>query len=431
MVDFTSMSVSYHAIDGNPVDVADCYLMDKAIEDKAKYALFIEEDVVVPWHGAVQLIETSQQYPDAIIVGVYYVKFSGVMLSQRDEENRWSCIDATPNTGLRRNIAGCGLGCALIPLSVIYKIKQNFPDIPLFCIVPEKCWGDEEVKGIGQDTWFYHLVKECGIEVICDTRVQCLHIELATGKYTAHPDVNLDDYVTSIPITEPLTLKDRERVSRDYIDRMQLPGYINGIDASLDGLVVDYSDETRDKVLACLNDKSRTCTQNFYEVARLCERIKAVQPKTILEIGVDRGGTMNLFLAFSHPDARYIGIDNAPRIAPDKHEFINADSRSPQTIEKVKKLLNGSKVDFLFLDGGHEEDTVRSDFAIYSPLVQEGGLIALHDIAVNVVGNNSYAEHCAGIKKFWSELKGKYDTEEFINTNAEMQFGIGLIKVGG
>jgi hypothetical protein len=38
--------------------------------------------------------------------------------------------------------------------------------------------------------------------------------------------VNLDDYVTSIPITEPLTLKDRERVSRDYINRMQLPGYI-------------------------------------------------------------------------------------------------------------------------------------------------------------------------------------------------------------
>ena len=228
MIDLTSMSVSFHAIDGNPVDVAYCYLIEKAIEDNAKYALCIEEDVVIPWYGARRLLETSKEFPEAIIVGVYYIKFGGVMISELDNEGRPQPIDPTPNTGLRRNIYSCGLGCALIPLEAIYKIKERFVDVPLFCVVPEGCWGDSDIKAIGQDTWFYHLAHECGIEIICDTHVQCLHIELATGKYVAHPAVNLDDYVTKIPITEPLTLKDRERVSADYIRRMQAPEWNKG-----------------------------------------------------------------------------------------------------------------------------------------------------------------------------------------------------------
>ena len=217
MVDFTSMSVSFHAIDGNPVDVADNWLIEQALEDNAKYALFIEEDTVLPSYGAVRLIETAEKNPGCIVVGVYYVKFGGPMISQLDDQRRWTYIDATPNTGLRRNIPSCGLGCCLIPMDCIRKIKEKFVDIPLFCIVPDKCWGDDRVKALGQDTWFYHLVEKCGIEVICDTHVQCLHMELATGKYTAHPDVDLNDYITNIPIAGPLTLQDRNRVSADYL----------------------------------------------------------------------------------------------------------------------------------------------------------------------------------------------------------------------
>ena len=239
MVDFSSMSVSFHAIGGQPVDVADCYLIEKALEDNSKYALFIEDDTVLPSYGAVRLIETSKQHPGAIIVGVYYVKFGGPMISMKDEESRWTYIDATPNTGLRRNIPSCGLGCCLIPMECIRRIKAQFPDIPLFCIVPEGCWGDDRVKALGQDTWFYNLVAKCGIEVICDTSVQCLHMELSTGKYTAHPDVNLDDYLTSIPITEPLTLRDRDRVSAVYVSTLRQPNFINGLDTPVVGLPVD------------------------------------------------------------------------------------------------------------------------------------------------------------------------------------------------
>lgn len=222
-VDITSVAVSYHAIDGNPVDMARNWLIEKALEDDSKYALFVDEDTVLPYFGVMKMLETSKQFPDAIISGIYYVKFGNVMMSVVDDEGRWVLPDVAPNSGLIRNVASTGLGCALIPMRLIRTIKEKFIDIPLFCIVPEKTWGDPDVVFIGEDTWFFHLAKKCGIETIGDTSCHCLHMELATGKYAAHPDIKLTDYLTNIPVTTPLTMEDRVRVSRDYTERMCRP----------------------------------------------------------------------------------------------------------------------------------------------------------------------------------------------------------------
>jgi cephalosporin hydroxylase len=251
-------------------------------------------------------------------------------------------------------------------------------------------------------------------------------MELSTGKYSAHPDVNLDDYITNIPITTPLTLKDRNRVSADYLSRMNLPEYINGLAYPVKSLPINYSEETVLKVIECLKDVQ--CTQNYYEVSSLCERVKELEPKTILEIGVDRGGSMNLWLSFSPPDALYIGVDNAMQFVIKRDhkqtkKFIEADSQKPSTLDKVKEILDGRQVDFLFIDGNHEGDIVRSDYAMYSPLVRSGGIIALHDIDVTI---NESA--CEGIKELWKELKEvNENTNEFINTEVEFRFGIGMI----
>lgn len=221
MVDMTSVAVSFHGIDQNPVDSARCYLIEKAEEDDAKYALFVDEDTALPYYGVRNLIKASEQFNDEkIITGIYWVKFGNVMMSVLDECERWVLPDVTPNSGLIRNVVSTGLGCALIPLKVIKKLRERFVDIPLFCIVPENTWGDDKVTFMGEDTWFYALCKKAGIEVIGDTSVQCLHMELATGKYESHPDVCLDDYLTNIPIKEKLTMRDRNRVSKDYHDRI-------------------------------------------------------------------------------------------------------------------------------------------------------------------------------------------------------------------
>ena len=428
MVDFTSMSMSYHAIDKNPVDISRCYLINEAIKENAKYALFVDEDTVLPCYGAFNLIEASMKHPDAIIVGVYYFKLGRPMISYLDEGHRSFPADVTPNTGLLRDIPLCGLGCALIPLSVIKKIQAKFQDIPLFCIVPPNYWGDPSVKAISEDAWFYRLVSLCGVEVICDTSVQCLHMELSTGKYTAHPNINLDDYITNVPIASRLILKDRERILTDYMSRTRQAAFVNGFDNPIVSLPVDYSKETFEIVKNCLTDVQ--CTQNYYEISRLCERLKKLEPQTVLEIGIDKGGSMNVWLQFAKSDGLYVGVDTTAKfIAKREHKqvkkFIEADSCNPETLEKVKEALGGKQVDFLFIDGGYDERTVTSDFNMYSPLVRKGGIIAFHDI---------HDGASFGVKKLWEVLKKVYENEpnvieEFVNTEAQMPFGIGMIKV--
>jgi len=220
MLDMTSVAVSYHAIDGNPVDLARCWCMDRAIEDDAKYALFIDEDTALPYYGVRNLIKVSEEYPEAIITGIYYVKFGNVMMSVQDDCGRWVLPNVNPDAPLIRNVVSTGLGCALIPMSVIKKMQTMYEGLPLFCIVPPNTWDDPLVTFMGEDTWFYALAKKCGIETIGVPNVQCLHMELATGKYEAHPDVCLDDYLTNIPVTTKLTMTDRNRVSKDYHDRI-------------------------------------------------------------------------------------------------------------------------------------------------------------------------------------------------------------------
>jgi predicted O-methyltransferase YrrM len=59
---------------------------------------------------------------------------------------------------------------------------------------------------------------------------------------------------------------------------------------------------------------------------------------------------------------------------------IQGDSHSIDTLNKIKRILNGKKLDFLFIDGDHSYKGVKKDFEMYSPLVRKGGIIAFHDI---------------------------------------------------
>jgi hypothetical protein len=49
---------------------------------------------------------------------------------------------------------------------------------------------------------------------------QAVSVDLATGKYTAHPGVKLGNYHTNIAITTPLAADDREYIDRRWIERL-------------------------------------------------------------------------------------------------------------------------------------------------------------------------------------------------------------------
>ena len=99
------------------------------------------------------------------------------------------------------------------------------------------------------------------------------------------------------------------------------------------------------------------------------------------------------------------------------------DSHQQEFLDRVKQALNGREVDFLFIDGDHTEEGVRSDYNMYSPLVRSGGIIAFLDILEKqpVPGNQVYY--------FWEQIKQETNSEEFVKDYDQTGFGIGIIRV--
>lgn len=102
------------------------------------------------------------------------------------------------------------------------------------------------------------------------------------------------------------------------------------------------------------------------------------------------------------------------------YNIIIGNSQKPESLGKVKTLLNGNKINFLYIDGDHSYKGCTSDFNMYKELVVPGGLIVLHDI--KKFDSKPHIE----VHKFWKELKTQYKWHEFSEVK---DAGIGVIEV--
>jgi predicted O-methyltransferase YrrM len=91
--------------------------------------------------------------------------------------------------------------------------------------------------------------------------------------------------------------------------------------------------------------------------------------------------------------------------------------------DRVKALLGGQGLDYLFIDGDHTYEGVKCDFGMYGPMVRKGGLIAFHDIAEGL------PEMVGGVPRFWQEVKSQYRHDEIIENRDQGGYGIGVLYV--
>jgi hypothetical protein len=214
-VDFSGFSRGFCNIGGEKVDVARNYLIDQVLESGAKYMLWVGEDTIMPYDGFLKLHEVAEKNPDAMVVGVYYVKFSVPMIMIKQGQH---IIPANVDPGQVFEAWQTGLDAALIPVSILKALKDEDPELPFCCIATEN-----EKTGlpfIGEDNFFVYRLRKNGFRTLVNTDVQCLHCDLMLHKYTAHPDIDEKNYVTNFPLKGRLTIEDREIVDKRYIERM-------------------------------------------------------------------------------------------------------------------------------------------------------------------------------------------------------------------
>ena len=165
------------------------------------------------------------------------------------------------------------------------------------------------------------------------------------------------------------------------------------------------------------------------------EEIRKSKPKNFLEIGVFHGVTARnvceLLYKIYNTDFNYIGLDLFEISDDNKNEIIpNIDFKNPLkkiyfkyikrqdpysllsvkdllkkfennvhlikgNSNKKKKKINMSKIDYVFLDGGHEYETVKNDLNSCIEVVKKNGTILCDDY------NLSYAP---GVKKAIDEF---------------------------
>jgi len=174
------------------------------------------------------------------------------------------------------------------------------------------------------------------------------------------------------------------------------------------------------------------------ELVQLAEEIEKLKPAVIVEIGTANGGTLFMSTRLAEDDALIVSIDlpggdfgggypewkvpiyksfarNNQRI-----ELIRGNSHAEETFSKLKEVLKGREIDYLFIDGDHTYEGAKMDFEKYSTLVRKGGKIGFHDI---VVHKGSQCD----VYKLWNEVKEQYEHREFVNDWEQNCFGIGII----
>jgi predicted O-methyltransferase YrrM len=170
------------------------------------------------------------------------------------------------------------------------------------------------------------------------------------------------------------------------------------------------------------------------EITQLAQAVQKLQPRTILEIGTASGGTALIWSYLASERVITCDLNEMTHQAPLFTRFpppgsdcrvtlLSGNSHRADFKARVARELDGTPVDFLFIDGDHTLGGVTADYNDYKGFVRPGGLIGFHDIVEQqpLPTNQVYY--------LWEQLKHLADVEEFVNDPNQRGFGIGVLHV--
>jgi len=172
--------------------------------------------------------------------------------------------------------------------------------------------------------------------------------------------------------------------------------------------------------------------QHAFEFSKLLELYRERTPQRVLEIGTYHGGTLWHWLQNATATTRVVtvdsymtGIDNRGLFVKWSQEtgvdleIVEGDSNADTTAARVRPF---APFDWIFIDAGHYLAEVTRDWELYSPMVADGGVIALHDILPP-------SEHHPEIQVagLWNALVQTERTAEIVEDQDADWGGIGVV----
>src|SRR6266540_1786297 len=174
---------------GKPIDEARNWFAQKAIENKAKYMFFWDEDVLIPAHALRELMYIAENHPKVgVIGGIYCLK------SERPEplvfkgNGNGPCWDW--KVGEVFECTAIGMGCTLIRTDIFKDIEfpwfRSVDDLsPYLDNIPSgEVWTE--------DLYFCRKVHDTKKwKIVAHGQLLCPHIDVRTGRqFNLPPDSN-------------------------------------------------------------------------------------------------------------------------------------------------------------------------------------------------------------------------------------------------
>lgn len=164
-------------------------------------------------------------------------------------------------------------------------------------------------------------------------------------------------------------------------------------------------------------------TECFYplqrkaEMERMMKIARTLQPKTVIDLGSDKGGGVWAWCKSLQPK-RMISceIRGTPYSELIGNHFkdisflwLEESSFADTTVDKVITYLNGTKIDILFMDA--DKSSYSNDWNCYVPLMSSNGIVFMHD--VGEPGNPS-TTFINATKQYshWEHIKDTSETKE-------------------
>lgn len=221
--------------------------------------------------------------------------------------------------------------------------------------------------------------------------------------------------------------------------------FINSISSLKSVLIIKLAELTcrnlNDYFIITKSFAAISSVQKQNEIVALLNKLKRFKIRTMCEVGTGRGGTTYLLEKVAESQALLVTVDlanswervlvlNNLKLRRQTIQVIVGDSTDHTTLSKIKRILDGKELDFLFIDGDHNYKGVKSDFGFYSRLVKRGGWIAVHDVVPDYrtrfgIRTSSWS---GDVPMFWSQIRKRWPNAEMIEDKNQDGYGIGLIR---